>query len=64
MTSSVSTKRAMPRLEVRALSGAADDYGGLLDLIGDADVVPIGEASHGTHEFYRERALPPSAPPG
>jgi erythromycin esterase-like protein len=41
----------MPRLEVRALSGAAEDYDGLLELIGDADVVLIGEASHGTHEF-------------
>ena len=27
-----------------------------MDLIGDAHFVLIGEASHGTHEFYRERA--------
>jgi erythromycin esterase-like protein len=27
-----------------------------MDLIGDARFVLIGEASHGTHEFYRERA--------
>jgi erythromycin esterase-like protein len=33
-----------------------DDYGALLDLIGDAHFVLLGEASHGTHEFYRERA--------
>ena len=32
------------------------DYDPLLDLIGDARFVLIGEASHGTHEFYRERA--------
>jgi erythromycin esterase-like protein len=38
------------------LSGAASDYDPLLDLIGDARLVLIGEASHGTHEFYRERA--------
>jgi erythromycin esterase-like protein len=38
------------------ISGARDDYKGLLDLIGDRRVVLIGEASHGTHEFYRERA--------
>ncbi|HEU5097432.1 MAG TPA: hypothetical protein VFU22_00190 [Roseiflexaceae bacterium] len=39
------------------LTGAATDYDGLLDLIGDARFVLIGEASHGTHEFYRQRAL-------
>jgi erythromycin esterase-like protein len=48
---------AMPQLEVRPLSGAAVDYDSLLDLVGNASVVMLGEASHGTHEFYRERAL-------
>src|SRR5690348_699480 len=38
------------------ISGARDDYEGLLDLIGGRRLVLIGEASHGTHEFYRERA--------
>lgn len=38
------------------LTGAAGDYDPLLDLIGDARFVLLGEASHGTHEFYRERA--------
>ncbi|KWT96745.1 MULTISPECIES: erythromycin esterase family protein [unclassified Variovorax] len=33
-----------------------DDHGALLALIGDARFVLLGEASHGTHEFYRERA--------
>src|SRR5439155_11390538 len=28
----------------------------LLDLVADAPIVLIGEASHGTHEFYQERA--------
>ncbi len=37
-------------------SGPAD-YDPLLDLIGDAHYVLLGEASHGTHEFYLERAL-------
>jgi erythromycin esterase-like protein len=37
------------------LTGSASDYNPLLDLIGDARVVLLGEASHGTHEFYRER---------
>lgn len=32
------------------------DYDPLLDAIGDRRFVLIGEASHGTHEFYRERA--------
>ena len=38
------------------LTGSIADYDVLLDLIGDARFVLLGEASHGTHEFYRERA--------
>ena len=38
------------------VTGDADDYDGLLDLVDDRRFVLIGEASHGTHEFYRERA--------
>jgi erythromycin esterase-like protein len=38
------------------LSGAAEDYDSLMDLIGDARFVLMGEASHGTHEFYAQRA--------
>ena len=38
------------------LTGGSDDYNPLMDLIGDASLVLIGEASHGTHEFYRARA--------
>jgi hypothetical protein len=33
-----------------------DDYNALLDRIGSARFVLIGEASHGTHEFYEQRA--------
>ncbi len=36
--------------------GEITDYDPLLELIGDARFVLLGEASHGTHEFYRERA--------
>ncbi len=38
------------------LTGAAFDYEPLMELIGDARFVLLGEATHGTHEFYRERA--------
>jgi erythromycin esterase-like protein len=38
------------------LTGAAQDYDQLMNLIGDARFVLIGEASHGTHEFYQQRA--------
>ena len=39
-----------------ALTGAPSDYDPLIQQIGEARFVLIGEASHGTHEFYRERA--------
>lgn len=39
------------------LEGAIHDYDRLLERIGEARFVLIGEASHGTHEFYRERAV-------
>src|SRR4051794_24439054 len=38
------------------LAGAAHDYDPLVELVGDARFVLIGEASYGTHEFYHERA--------
>ena len=38
------------------LTGHAGDYDELMELVGDARVVLLGEASHGTHEFYHERA--------
>jgi erythromycin esterase-like protein len=44
------------RSQALPLSGAANDFDPLLDLIGDARFVLIGEASHGTHEFHRDRA--------
>jgi erythromycin esterase-like protein len=53
----------IPTLTASALSeychpvtGEITDYDSLLDLIGDRRFVLIGEASHGTHEFYWERA--------
>lgn len=38
------------------LVGGSEDYTPLLERIGEARYVLIGEASHGTHEFYEERA--------
>ena len=40
-------------IEFESMTDAAD---GILELIGDANFVLIGEASHGTHEFYKYRA--------
>src|SRR2546427_4317401 len=39
-----------------SLTGATSDYDPLIRQIADARFVLLGEASHGTHEFYRERA--------
>lgn len=44
------------RREAHPLTGDPRDYDALLARIGDARIVLLGEASHGTHEFYRERA--------
>jgi predicted phosphoribosyltransferase len=38
------------------LAGSARDYDPLIGRIGEARFALLGEASHGTHEFYRERA--------
>lgn len=44
------------REAAQPLVGGERDHDGLMTLIGEARFVLIGEASHGTHEFYRERA--------
>jgi erythromycin esterase-like protein/predicted phosphoribosyltransferase len=41
---------------VRPVTGSRDDYQPLIERAAAARHVLIGEASHGTHEFYRERA--------
>src|SRR5436190_1667271 len=44
------------RASAHPLVDASSDYDPLIALIGDAPFVLLGEASHGTHEFYRARA--------
>ncbi|HSC57421.1 MAG TPA: erythromycin esterase family protein [Nitrospira sp.] len=41
---------------VHRLEGTTHDYDELIDRIGEAQFVLLGEASHGTREFYCERA--------
>jgi erythromycin esterase-like protein len=43
------------RTHIQPLSDEPGDYDALLGLIGPARLVLLGEASHGTKEFYRER---------
>jgi erythromycin esterase-like protein len=54
MTTAVASLRDHAAAGERA--HADDPYREILERVGDARVVMIGEASHGTHEFYRERA--------
>jgi erythromycin esterase-like protein len=49
MRSAIETAREIGR----PLTGAPRDYDPLMDLIGDVRFALLGEASHGTHEFYR-----------
>lgn len=48
---------ALVAREARPLTGAPGDHDELLELVGEANVMLLGEASHGTHEFYRQRAV-------
>lgn len=45
------------RARAQRLVGAAGDYDELIAALGEHSVVLLGEATHGTHEFYRERAV-------
>jgi erythromycin esterase-like protein len=50
------TDAELVREIAQPLSGDPNDYDKLLELIGNARFVLLGEATHGTHEFYSERA--------
>lgn len=56
MATTVATPIDIIRDAARPFAGAAEDYSPLLDMIGDAHFVLVGEATHGTHEFYAARA--------
>jgi len=57
-TRSSDSRHAIQVIQRRArpLHGGPDDFDALLARIGNARIVMIGEASHGTHEFYRVRS--------
>ena len=44
------------RENAHPIKGVPQDYDPLMRAVGDARFVMLGEATHGTHEFYRERA--------
>ena len=57
-TLSIGSERAMSaalRAAAHPLVGSREDFDPLTRQIGEARLVLIGEASHGTHEFYRIR---------
>ncbi|MFC4929553.1 erythromycin esterase family protein [Massilia sp. GCM10023247] len=56
MTAAIEIGAAALAAAAHPLSGGPGDYDALLRLVGDARFVLIGEATHGTHEFYEERA--------
>src|SRR5438067_7034751 len=44
------------RESAQLLGGGKRDHDALLEMVGDARLVLLGEPSHGTHDVYRERA--------
>ncbi|MDQ4076562.1 MAG: erythromycin esterase family protein, partial [Chloroflexota bacterium] len=46
----------MVRGAAHTLTGDMQAYDPLMEMIGDAHFVLLGEASHGTHDFYQHRA--------
>jgi erythromycin esterase-like protein/predicted phosphoribosyltransferase len=50
------TEAGIIRAEAAPVEEGVPSDGALFDLVGDAQFVLIGEASHGTHDFYAARA--------
>jgi erythromycin esterase-like protein len=46
---------ALLKKSAHPISSNSPNYDPLMKMIGDARLVMLGEATHGTHEFYRER---------
>ncbi|RFA30587.1 erythromycin esterase [Alkalilimnicola ehrlichii] len=49
-------QQAKLRRLAQPLTGHRNDYDGLMELVGDARFVLLGEATHGTRDFYAARA--------
>ena len=56
MSAPVAVATLRDRASASARAHAGDPYHAIVERVGDARIVLIGEASHGTHEFYDERA--------
>lgn len=56
MTDQAALAEQISRMSHPLDAAPAERYEPLLALIGDASIVLLGEATHGTHEFYRIRA--------
>src|SRR5881396_2797141 len=56
MTASMPPDLDLLRTAAHRLSDGKSALDPLIDLAGDASFVLLGEASHGTHEFYETRA--------
>jgi erythromycin esterase-like protein len=55
MNTAVAVASLHDRAAADAHAHGKDPYKALIERVGNARIVMIGEASHGTHEFYRER---------
>eukprot|EP01111_Echinosteliopsis_oligospora_P014213 TRINITY_DN5305_c0_g1_i2.p1 TRINITY_DN5305_c0_g1~~TRINITY_DN5305_c0_g1_i2.p1 ORF type:complete len:438 (-),score=92.58 TRINITY_DN5305_c0_g1_i2:56-1369(-) len=47
---------ALPLIRLAKVDGIPNIYNEVLSSVGDASIVMIGEASHGTHDYYYHRA--------
>jgi erythromycin esterase-like protein len=52
----IKTNYDLVRMAAEPIAGTSQDYDPLINQIGEARFCLLGEATHGTHEFYRERA--------